>query len=146
MGKEVLEDAVDELLDDSAAVNALLFQSLLIEEHDLVLLAQIARHAGIEGVLELISPADCNNEVLVHFLLEKQGSVVVLLILFDELLQLAHARLKGEDEGELPQQHLHSSGALPEEKALQGRTQGARDKHLGIELPRSKTLLVKIAE
>jgi hypothetical protein len=146
VGEEVPEDAVDELLDDAAAIDALLLQSLLVEEDDLVLLAQIACHAGVEGVLELIPPADSNYEILVHLLLQEQGAVVILLVLFDELLQLAYPRLEGEDEGQFPQQHLHPSCALPEEEPLQGRTQGSGYEHLGVEFARAETLLVKIGE
>jgi hypothetical protein len=142
VGCDVPEDAIDELLDDSAAVDALLLQALLVEEDDLVLFAQIASHAGLVGVLELVPPAHCDDEVLVHLLLQKQGPVVVFLVLFYELFQLPHSRLEGKDEGKLSQQHLYSSSAFAEKETLEGSTELVINKILGIYLACSQTFLV----
>lgn len=114
----ILEHAINELLDDATAINALLLKALLVKEDYLVLFAQIASHAGLVGILKLIAPADSYYEVLIHFFLKEKRPIVVLLVLLHEFFELPHARLKGEHKGQLLEQLFNPLCSLSKEEPL----------------------------
>lgn len=67
----LLQDPVDELFDDASTVDSLLLQPLLVVEHDLVLFTQIAVHAGVIGIQELMVTPHSDDEIFVYFLLQE---------------------------------------------------------------------------
>ena len=68
---EVLKDSIDELFYDATSIDSLLLKALLVEEDNFVLFAEVAVHASLIGVLELISSTNLDNEILVDLILKE---------------------------------------------------------------------------
>jgi len=59
-----------------------------------------------------VTTSDSNDQIIVNFFLQKQSSVVILLVSFDELFKFSHSRLKRKQEWQLLEEQLYLSGAF----------------------------------
>ena len=143
---EVLEHSIDEFFDDSAAIHALFFQSLLIEKDYLVLLPKVSVHAAVICVLELVASSHSDDQVLIYLLLQEKGTIVILFIQLYELFELLHPWLEGKNEGKLFQKHLDPLRSLAEQEILETVADIVVDKDFCIELFSPQCLFIKIAE
>jgi len=110
----LLEHSVDEFLNDTSTINSLFLHALLIEKHYFILFAKITSHAGFKSVHELAASSNCYDQLRIYLVLEKQCTIIVFFICFDELLEPGHSGLERENEGKFFEKHFYASGSFPE--------------------------------
>ena len=114
-----LQHPINKLFDDSTAIYALLLESLFVIEDDFILFPQIPIHAAIKSVQELIAPPHRDYQIIIDLFLEEERSIVVLLIVFDEVFQLGESRLKSKSEGKVLQHVFNCSRPHSELEGVQ---------------------------
>ena len=109
---KLLQHSVYELFYNATAINTFLFLPKLVEKYYFVFFSHIPRHACLIRVHKLMPSSHCYDQIIVNFLLQKQGPVVMRFISFYKFLELPHPRLKRKQKRQLLQKDLNSNSSL----------------------------------